>query len=273
MVKFRATEKELREYKNLLSTAKRRINTANMKGYDISNDINLVTLSKIENKKQFNELKAQLKTFKHSRQYKYVQLGDGSYVPEKEYEQVKTQNRIANFLRDKKRKQIHKLEDAITKEDVILSKYEYGQRQSTADIQNLPPIPKPKGIRNLARFQQLKKHMEQKSDRKYLDEVANRGRENFLRTLEQLVPGSEEMVAIFRSMDVEEFWFMYKKNEEFARVFFGSKQDELRQMGVETTYEPPKVTELRSAYESFEKEKEEARNKPKRKRKRNWTWN
>lgn len=261
MANFRLTSKEKKDYNNLLSTAKRRIKSAKEKGYDISNAVDLTTLSKIENREQFKELNAQLKTFKFNRNYKYVQLGDGNYVPEKDYVEVKTQNRIANLLREQKRKKIHALEDSITPGNVILSKYEYGQRASTSDIQDLPKIPTAKKIPTLSRFKQLQKYMKEKSDKEFLDKVANRGRDNFLKTLEELIPGSDEVVKLFKEMDVEEFWFMYKSYDEFARIFYGSKQDELEEQGITTSYQAPKITELLSKYDQFQKEKEKAKNK------------
>lgn len=261
MAKIRLSKADRKLYSNIRNRVNYRIKSAQQKGFDISNEISLPRLNSIKTREEYNSIVSQAKSFIYSRDYKYVQLGDGSYVPQKEFDTVKTQNRIANLIRRQKRKKIHALEKVIKGEEPILSKYEFGERASTSDIQDLPKITSPKKIPSLSRFKNLKKFMAEKSDAEYLEKVAERGRENFLNTLEELVPNSDVVSDLFASMPVEEFWFMYKSYSDFSRVFFGSKQDELQEQGIETTYTPPKVTELLSRYEAFQRDKKNASNK------------
>ena len=260
MVKIRLTKADKKNYSNIRNRVNYRIKQAQQKGYDISSEISLPRLNTIKTRKEYNAVLKQANSFLFSRQYKYVQIGDGSYVPQKEFDELKTNNRIANILRKKKRKQIEQLEKVIKGEETILSKYEYGERASTSDIQDLPKITSPKKIPSLNRFKNLKKFMKEKSDKEYLEMVAERGRQNFLETLGELVPNSEAVSELFSKMPVEEFWFMYKSYSDFSRVFFGSKQDELEEQGIETTYTPPKVSELLSRYEAFQRDKKNASN-------------
>lgn len=268
MAKFTPRLNDKKEFNRLKARAKRVIKKAKEHGFDISNDIDLPkSINHFKTRKEFNSYIEKLNHWSHpsNMSHQYVKTKRGDYITKKEEQTFKLITSAINEKRKRENKKIRQLRknlglnpDGSLGKQVIIHKKVYNV---TDDGLQLPLKSPDKHLSRESFLKRLSQRTKQ-SQPNYGNERQEQMRSNFLNLIKDLYgDDANEIVAKFKSMHFEDFFTMYRQFDEFQSVFFASGQEELANMGIQTTYKPPKILELESYYEQYINMKNKTNNK------------
>lgn len=270
MAKFTPKLNDKKEFNRLKARAKRVIKRAKQHGFDISGEIDLPrSITAFNTRKEFNSYMEKLNKWSHpsNMAHQYVKTKHGDYITKKEEFTYNQLISIINEKRKKENKKIKKLRknlginpDGTIGKQVVIHKKIYNVTDDGLQqllVKTGQPTSRQSFLKRLGR-------REKQAEPQYMTETQERMKENVLDVMLSLYGDeAKPIIEKMRNMEFEDFYTMYRNNDEFKDVMFGSPktQLELAESGIVTTYRPPQVEELEAIYEIYMKRKNEANNK------------